>query len=932
VTKPILLIDNEVAYRQSVVDLFEGTDCRVVEAASVAEGVAHLKADPELQVILLDLLLDGDSGISLLKHIAGRSSSYRVIVLTGHDEMLLAEEAGKYDVFHYLAKADAFPAQSIRFSVAQAFQHLDHAQLAEKTECLLQGQAKVTRNEPIADILDFICECVRRVTGAYTCHIRVYDFKGGDFHIRGFAGPDQELRSLFGLPKAKSDDFTGEVLRNRMATPYTNLQSHPDFLRFKAEALARTWESNEVRDQVRTYFERVASAYIAPIFTGFYGRNLVDAVLNVSSDQSSYFTQDRQNLVDEFVNQAALAITRDWLQAKRLEAHQDYGDISKMLADMSNATREQDPLKTVYKVVTDRIAKIVGPEIISVFRYDNHTGIVKNVAEVRGRETIEEPDEQYRCGISLTGHVVLENEGTIHLPPPDDPNPKSPTQDKRFDKDNEKKYLEMIPSGALKHYLGVPIRMGGHIRGVLRALNKKSRYYDDGPPKENPRCLLERGFSQDCRNALEIAANHLAAAIHNVELLGEKDRQVHQIRTLGEVGRLINSEMHIKEVLATTIRKMHELWQAEISMLFLKDEAIGRVVLKHVFGAPEDRVPGAVREVGEAVTAEVERSRTPRLIDSMEAEYDAITSLMAVPIQARDHHFLGVMIVINKAGSQQKYDQNDLDLFLTFADYVAVAIENAEIYELTNNRLAIAEKSSALSLLVSAVAHEINNTSGVIPLTVDALREYLLLAGNDDINGMLDVIEDAANQASEFANELAGFSSNRVGPKQALDVNTVIRQAVNLLNKQHSEPGTTKITLSLPGKLVCDIFKNPFKQIVRNIVINSIQALEGKQEGIISISSRKVSNGEGMVEVRFEDNGPGIPPEYHDKIFEAEFTTKPKGNGIGLWLARIQLGGVGGTIEVDKEMKHGAAFVVHIPLSTNPEAADDNTDPSPGSR
>jgi len=198
--------------------------------------------------------------------------------------------------------------------------------------------------------------------------------------------------------------------------------------------------------------------------------------------------------------------------------------------------------------------------------------------------------------------------------------------------------------------------------------------------------------------------------------------------------------------------------------------------------------------------------------------------------------------------------------------------------------------------------------------------------GHPEIDEMLAVIEDAATQASEFASELAGFSANRKGVQRALNVNRVIAEAVS----RHWKSGTTRIRLSCTdAPLICDIFQNPFNQIVRNIVINSIQALDGQADGLVVISTEKISNGRDFAQVRFEDNGPGIPSANYDRIFEPEFTTKPKGNGIGLWLARIQLEAVGGTIEIDREMKKGAAFVVRIPLSTNPASLDEVSDASP---
>src|SRR4029078_8176933 len=99
-------------------------------------------------------------------------------------------------------------------------------------------------------------------------------------------------------------------------------------------------------------------------------------------------------------------------------------------------------------------------------------------------------DEVYESGQSLTGSVFKEEEA-IQLPQPGDPNPVKPLDDPRFDRDNEDRYLEEVPSRYVNHYLGVPIRMGGKVRGVLRAVNKKSKYYDQKAPHLDRSCLLE---------------------------------------------------------------------------------------------------------------------------------------------------------------------------------------------------------------------------------------------------------------------------------------------------------------------------------------------------------------------------------------------------------------------------------------------------------
>ncbi|HVT19225.1 MAG TPA: GAF domain-containing protein [Thermoanaerobaculia bacterium] len=917
-TREVLLIEDDAAYRHSIAILFRGEPYRFVGADSPEEGMAALDANPQIRVVILDLSfpqpISGDqqplylAGTAFLDYIKGRSDDYRVIVLTGHDELLRAERAGEYAIFNYLPKAERSSSQAIRFSVDQAFKDLEREHLARKNSFLLDVQKRISAGGETKETLDLICQSVRSTVGAFTCHIRVYDFTAGDYHLKGFAGPDERMRYPFEIPKAKGDLFSGRVVETRRAAAFDDLQRMESFRRFAAATVA----GREVSPEEERYWRDVRSAYIVPISTGLF-EEAIDAVLNVSSETVSFFGAEKQTLVDEFVTQAALAITKDWLQRKRREIHQDYSEIARMLSDMSDRLGERDGLTETYEVVTRRIADIVNPEVISIFLYNESTKRLENVAELRGNEPVDASGEAYRPGQSLTGSVFKKDE-TIQLPEPGGAKRVSPLADKRYDHANKEGYLSNIPSGTLEHYLAVPIRIGGKIRGVLRAMNKTSSYYGNTLPGSDRLCLLERGFSADCRNVMEITASHLAVAIRNAELITEKDRRVQQLSSLGAVGRLINSALKLDELLELTTQKMAEVMQAEICMLFLK-EGDDRIVLKLCEGMP--MIPRASYKLGEGVTGQVAETGNPRLImttDENDGKYDLairryltkkhgrkmhIESLMVVPIVAKST-ILGAMKVINKIGDHLKYSASDLEFFTTFADYVGVAIDNAQSY-------------SGLSLLVAAVAHEINNTSGLIPANVDGIREHLT-APNANIDRMLTRIEDAAGQATEFANELAGFSANRMGEKGPVNINQVIRTAIDSL--EYRKPESIKVKVALCRRpLLCEIYERPFVQIVRNIVINAFQALENKKRGIIDVSTSKgTGDAAGTAVIIIADNGPGIRSQDKERIFDPDFTTKPKGNGVGLWLVRTHLRLVGGTIEVESQPNHGAKFIVRIPI------------------
>jgi signal transduction histidine kinase/CheY-like chemotaxis protein len=949
VNRSVLLIDDNAVFREGITAWFEGTGYTFFEADGPSEGVRMLAANPQIQVVVLDLEFPDDDvpGMGVLDFVHERPDQYRAIILTAHEELMDADQALARDVFHYLPKSQHFAA--IRFSLDQAFNDLERAALARKIRFLQEVQQRINAGDDITKILDLICESVREIVGAYTCHIRVYDFKGGDFHLTGFA-PDGSLRDAFNRPRAKGEIFSGEVVKTGRPTWYDDLQYEERFLAFKHS----TRDGRTLTPGESEYWNTVSSAYIVPISTGLFDNaskaadsadtikptGTVDAVLNVSSQSTGFFDEDKRALVDEFVSQASLAITKDWLQRKRDELHQDYRLIGNMLGNMRERLAGPDVQEELYHTVTENLADLVSAEVVSIFLYNERTGLIENVAEYRGRSHVSKPDEVYRLDQSFVGKVFKEKK-TRHLQ--SSLNGIMPLEDPTFDHSGTEQYTDIIPSGVLEHYLGVPIRAGEKTQGVLRVMNKKSSYYDDvmgdgrgttepearAPAPPNRFCLLERGFSRDCRNVVEITASHLAIAIQNARLIEGRNQRLQQLQTLGEVGRLMNSELDIQTVLEQTIHAMAMVMQAEICLLFLREPSGGRVVLKQCFGIPEDEIAGASYELGEGLTGTAAASGRPRLIRKAgenDGKYDArisrfltrrdgrlraIESLMVVPITAKSVT-LGVMKVINKVGHDPHYRAPDLRLFQAFGQYVSVAVANANSYESTNQRLADAQRNAVLSSLVRAVAHEINNTAGLIPANVEMIQEELGPV-SPAVDDMLRLIDDVAKQATEFANEITGFSKR--GPQREEDLNGVIRHALRELPRS---AGAARLTTSLCDEpLVCAVFENPFKQIVRNIVINAVQALEGTENGEVTVSSAK---GEGPLAgwavLQFTDNGPGIPPENLERIFQLDFTTnKPSGNGIGLWLVQQQLNFMGGEIDVANERGAGARFTVRMRLA-----------------
>jgi signal transduction histidine kinase/ActR/RegA family two-component response regulator len=943
VKREILIIDDDPDYRESIKHAFNKEDYIFFEASSVLEGIGIVETNSRIRVVLLDLNLSGESGKEFLEKIKDRVFYYRIIVLTAYEDLLPAEIAASYKVFNYLPKINSHSIQStqpIRFSVDQAFKDIEREFLREKVSKLIAIQEKINSNRPLNkkkknairslnETLNLICQAVCELTEARSCHIRVYDFKTGEFVFCASTGLSESIKLMIKEPKRKDQFLSGIVVSMKEPLLINDAQTDPIFINYKNHVFSTT----KVTAELRELFEKAGSSYLLPISTGIFGEQ-VDAVLNIASNQKNFFSTEKCKLIQEFVTQAAIAITKCWLETKRREAHQDYGRISKMLGEISNKLRDEaGMLDNIFDIAIDSISEIVNPEIVSILMFDEGAKEIKNQLELRGNKKIKLPEleETYQPGQCLTGSVFSDKK-TIWLP-----NPKqniNPTKDKRYDSENKEEYEGYIPHGELKHYLGVPIKVGQQIRGVLRAINKKSKLYGEADDKSHGFCILERGFSEDCKNALEITASHLAVAIQNAELINQLDGQVKQLETLNSVSQFISSEIDIDidRLLELTITQTAEVMHAEICMLFLKNKTGDRFVLQKCYGMNLVLLQGASYEKGEGVTGQVAESGKSRLIAEAgknDGKYDSIIldflrkrhgvdksieSLMTVPILVRGKT-LGIIKVINKLEDHLQYNKADLKYFEIFASWVGVALEHAEIY---HRGVSKAERS-ALYNLVRAVVHEINNTSGLIPINVQIIKA-VLPSLDENVIGMLDTIEDSANQAVRFANLIAGFSSNRLGKKETQNINQVIEKAVNQLIFDLKEyPNFNNISTELTltkSPILCEIHEGPFIQVVRNIVINAYQAMEKTEHGQLEITSG-IDHSQNIAIIRFTDNGRGIREEHKSKIFEIEFSTKKNGNGIGLWLVKTHLEEIGGTISFESKENQGTTFTIKLPLVTS---------------
>ncbi len=233
---------------------------------------------------------------------------------------------------------------------------------------------------------------------------------------------------------------------------------------------------------------------------------------------------------------------------------------------------------------------------------------------------------------------------------------------------------------------------------------------------------------------------------------------------------------------------------------------------------------------------------------------------------------------------------------------------NAMLVKLEESKAALArsQKETAWKEIARQVAHEIKN-----PLTPMQLKIQQLLRkqeeGSKDHETLRALLTQVGN-LSQIASSFSAFAEMPAPNNSTFDLSNVMQQVVSLYRTE----GVTIETEVAEVSLV-HADKDIFQRILNNIVLNAIQSVEGKQAHI-RVALQKKS---GKCEVSITDNGKGVPDDLKDKIFLNYFSTKSKGSGIGLALAKKGIENAGGNIWFESKEGEGTTFFISMPLATS---------------
>ncbi|HEY4183513.1 MAG TPA: protoglobin domain-containing protein [Polyangia bacterium] len=234
---------------------------------------------------------------------------------------------------------------------------------------------------------------------------------------------------------------------------------------------------------------------------------------------------------------------------------------------------------------------------------------------------------------------------------------------------------------------------------------------------------------------------------------------------------------------------------------------------------------------------------------------------------------------------------------------LAIMLETYRDDLMAKNRTA--ERLATIGQFAAGIGHELRNPLGVVESSAFLVLRRLeqLQVEDPGISRHLAKITSEVQRSNKTINDLLELARNRSPQRRVVDCRDFVQESVALAHL----PPTMTVDVEVPAGLPLDGDPDQLGRIVTNLLINASQATGPL--GHVWIDARR--EGEATI-LRVRDDGPGVPAALREQVFQALFTTKAKGSGLGLALSRRIAEAHGGAVTLDSS-NGGATFRITIP-------------------
>jgi signal transduction histidine kinase len=228
----------------------------------------------------------------------------------------------------------------------------------------------------------------------------------------------------------------------------------------------------------------------------------------------------------------------------------------------------------------------------------------------------------------------------------------------------------------------------------------------------------------------------------------------------------------------------------------------------------------------------------------------------------------------------------------------------------TQENLRRSERLATMGQMAATVAHEIRNPLGIIKSTAYVLRQRYENASQPD--ELFEFIPSEVRRLNHLVNDFLSLTRDKQLSLSHSDLVKTIEKAIAMVRSDEQANGVAWDFNSAAPALALRHDEEAITQVLLNLFLNAIQAMDGKGEIAVRLQNENEKN-KNLAHIAVQDSGPGLPDE-PEKIFEPFFTTKTRGSGLGLAVCKQLVEKHGGRITADSETGKGTTMHIWLPI------------------
>jgi C4-dicarboxylate-specific signal transduction histidine kinase len=231
--------------------------------------------------------------------------------------------------------------------------------------------------------------------------------------------------------------------------------------------------------------------------------------------------------------------------------------------------------------------------------------------------------------------------------------------------------------------------------------------------------------------------------------------------------------------------------------------------------------------------------------------------------------------------------------------------------------LAHVNRVTTMGQLAASITHEVKQPIAGVVTNAHAGLRWLSRQppGVEEARNAFGRIIKDGNRASDVIGRIRSLIKKGPPQKERLDINETILEVVALTRSEAVKNGVSVQTQLADGLPLIQGDRVQLQQVVLNLILNAVEAMSGVSERARELRISAGTDASGGVLVAVQDSGPGLPPESFDRIFEAFYTTKAGGMGMGLSICRSIVEAHGGRIWASRTAGPGATVQLTLPVA-----------------